>query len=98
MAESLLGSWMDDEDEDHGVHGGGGSSVATHKESMPKGVDPALARLLESMDLGRFLPQFVEEEMDIEAFGEHAQTTCTHHPTGVQTDHRLSGAMGLPAC
>ena len=56
-----------------------GSSNATRGIThQHKGADPALAQLLQSLDLGRFLPQFVDEEMDMEAFGVTAYDMATH--------------------
>jgi|EP01049_Picozoa_sp_SAG25_P004980 hypothetical protein len=53
-----------------GASGGSLSRGGLRQQGVSKGADPALAQLLTSLDLGRFLPQFVDEEMDMEAFGE----------------------------
>jgi len=52
-----------------GASGGSLSRGGLRQQGVSKGADPALAQLLTSLDLGRFLPQFVDEEMDMEAFG-----------------------------
>lgn len=60
-----------------GTSAGSCARGEVRQQAGSKGADPALARLLTSLDLGRFLPQFVDEEMDMEAFG----ASCTWHHT-----------------